>query len=195
MELGVSATDAFAYALVLTLCSAGVLTSRVLDLEEQFSFYASYHQQPINQLIHLACIWPLLWSALVFADASSPIIGALIATIFAAYYIALDRKGAWGLLSAFAVCVCWSLARAFRDATENASTLALGVHIVGWCAQLLGHSHFEKRTPALAENFAQALLMAPHFVLIEACFMLGLRRELADTVRPLIAKRTRDFAQ
>ena len=29
------------------------------DLKKQFVFYASYHNQPINVLIHLFCIWNL----------------------------------------------------------------------------------------------------------------------------------------
>ena len=31
-----------------------------LNLEKQFVFYASYHHNPVNVIIHLFCIWPLL---------------------------------------------------------------------------------------------------------------------------------------
>ena len=33
--------------------------SDLLDLKKQFVFYASYHNHPVNVLIHLACIWNL----------------------------------------------------------------------------------------------------------------------------------------
>ena len=36
-----------------------------LNLEKQFSFYASYHRQPVNVAIHLLCIWPILATALL----------------------------------------------------------------------------------------------------------------------------------
>ena len=36
-----------------------------LDLEKQFTFYASYHNNPINVLIHILCIWPILATGLV----------------------------------------------------------------------------------------------------------------------------------
>ena len=35
------------------------------DLEKQFTFYASYHNNPINVLIHILCIWPILATGLV----------------------------------------------------------------------------------------------------------------------------------
>ncbi len=36
----------------------------VLDVEKQFVFYASYHHQWTNVLIHLVCIWPIFATAL-----------------------------------------------------------------------------------------------------------------------------------
>ncbi|KAM2606600.1 hypothetical protein TB2_035264 [Malus domestica] len=36
-----------------------------------------------------------------------------------------------------------------------------------WGGQFIGHGIFEKRAPALGDNFAQALLMGPYFVLLE----------------------------
>ena len=36
-----------------------------LDLEKQFVFYASYHNNPVNVFIHLLCIWNIAASAVV----------------------------------------------------------------------------------------------------------------------------------
>lgn len=33
-----------------------------LNLEKQFIFYASYHNNPVNKFIHLLCIWNIGWS-------------------------------------------------------------------------------------------------------------------------------------
>ena len=38
----------------------------MFDLEKQYIFYASYHSNPINVLIHLVCIWNIAASGLVF---------------------------------------------------------------------------------------------------------------------------------
>ena len=38
----------------------------MFDLEKQYIFYASYHNNPINVLIHLICIWNIAASGLVF---------------------------------------------------------------------------------------------------------------------------------
>ncbi len=35
------------------------------NLEKQFTFYASYHRQPVNVAIHLLCIWPILSTAIL----------------------------------------------------------------------------------------------------------------------------------
>ena len=35
------------------------------NLEKQFIFYASYHNHPVNILIHLLCIWNIAFSAIV----------------------------------------------------------------------------------------------------------------------------------
>lgn len=36
-----------------------------LNLEKQFVFYASYHHNWVNVLIHLLCIWPILATAIL----------------------------------------------------------------------------------------------------------------------------------
>merc|ERR1739848_946682 len=36
-----------------------------LDLKKQFTFYASYHNQWVNIMIHILCIWPILATAVL----------------------------------------------------------------------------------------------------------------------------------
>ena len=201
-----SAVDVFSWSLVLVLVSTSATTKRLFDLESHLAFYSGYHRNAVNRVIHLACIWPLLASVLVICDASTPLAptptllapllrmnaGAVIAAIFCAYYIALDRS-AYGLASASAVLVSYALARAWTAAASQPVFTAACVHGMGWLAQFAGHALFEKRAPALFENFAQALLMAPHFVLVEACVALGFRAQLAASIEPLVARRVRGF--
>jgi uncharacterized membrane protein YGL010W len=33
-------------------------------LDKSFAFYNAYHMNPINQLIHIVCVWPILWTGI-----------------------------------------------------------------------------------------------------------------------------------
>lgn len=60
----------------------------------------------------------------------------------------------------------------------TANYWAIGVHIVCWIAQFVGHGKFEGRAPALLDNLFQAFFLAPLFVWLETLFSLGYREEL-----------------
>ena len=91
-----------------------------LDLKKQFVFYGSYHSQPLNVLIHLVCIWNLMWSGMCLfhctpalspppqAMASLPFLGGtpiniqmLITLIYTVTYVLMDPVA--GSLAAFMV--------------------------------------------------------------------------------------------
>lgn len=58
----------------------------------------------------------------------------------------------------------------YLTATYNrrkANTVAVGVHVVCWILQFIGHGKFEGRKPALLDNLVQALFLAPMFVWYE----------------------------
>lgn len=201
------AGDWSAYLFLAALLGLCTRTRRILDLDEQFAFYASYHTHRLNQAIHFVCIPALLWSALVLLDATQPLgtvagaipinASAIAAAIYAGYYVALDRRSVYGVASAVLVAALHASARSFRAAAGVRGAplpVALGVHLAGWTAQLLGHKVFEGRQPALAENLAQALLMAPHFALVEGWFALGLRADLRARVEPAVRRRLAEFA-
>ncbi|KAL6584026.1 hypothetical protein OROMI_003315 [Orobanche minor] len=46
--------------------------------------------------------------------------------------------------------------------------VVLASQLLCWTGQFIGHGVFERRAPALLDNLAQAFLMAPYFVLLEA---------------------------
>jgi 2-hydroxy fatty acid dioxygenase len=60
----------------------------------------------------------------------------------------------------------------------TANYWAIGIHIVCWLLQFVGHGKFEGRAPALLDNIVQAVFLAPFFVWFELLFMLGYRPEL-----------------
>ena len=60
----------------------------------------------------------------------------------------------------------------------TANYWCLGIHVMSWIAQFIGHGVFEGRAPALMDNLVQALFLAPLFVWLEILFSLGYRPEL-----------------
>ncbi|KAH6797323.1 ER membrane protein [Perilla frutescens var. hirtella] len=157
----------------------------LFDLEEQFSFYGAYHSNPINIAVHMIFVWPIVFTALLLLNfippffSQSPIelwdesflvinYGFLFTVIYALYYVSLDRKA--GSLAAFLCFLCWagSSALGHRLGFSLSWKVALASQLLCWTGQFIGHGVFEKRAPALLDNLAQAFLMAPFFVLLEA---------------------------
>lgn len=69
----------------------------------QFTFYASYHHNGLNKLIHIFCVWPILWTALVFlqfisieAPFPNPVhpanVACFAAIFYAVVYILMDKR-------------------------------------------------------------------------------------------------------
>ncbi|XP_042041056.1 2-hydroxy-palmitic acid dioxygenase MPO1-like [Salvia splendens] len=157
----------------------------MFDLEEQFTFYGAYHNNPINIALHTVFVWPILFTALLLLNftpplfSQSPILllgqsflvlnyGFLSTLIYALYYVSLDKKA--GSLAAFMCFLCWagSSFLGHRLGFALGWKVVLASQLLCWTGQFIGHGVFEKRAPALLDNLAQALLMAPFFVLLEA---------------------------
>lgn len=69
----------------------------------------------------------------------------------------------------------------------------LGVHVIAWIAQFVGHGVYEGRAPALLDNLVQALFLAPIFVWLEVLFMCGYKPELKGRVDRVIAREMSKF--
>uniref|UniRef100_A0A0D6QTC0 DUF962 domain-containing protein n=1 Tax=Araucaria cunninghamii TaxID=56994 RepID=A0A0D6QTC0_ARACU len=158
----------------------------VFDLEKQFAFYAAYHSNATNILIHTLFVWPIFFTALVLG-CFTPAIGVLpfppgtfsfqeymvlnlsfvAAMVYALFYIMLDKKA--GAIAGALCFLCWvsSNALAQRLGFSLAWKVVLVSQLVCWTSQFIGHGVFEKRAPALLDNLVQAFLMAPFFVLFE----------------------------
>jgi len=68
------------------------------------------------------------------------------------------------------------------ETSAPVTQIAIGVHVVSWLAQFIGHGRFEGRAPALLDNLFQAIFLAPLFVWLELLFMIGYRPELQKRV-------------
>lgn len=167
------------------------------DFKSQLAFYGEYHNNPINQLIHIVFVPTIVWTVLVWTSLLGEVLphpaflpawlelhpGWIIATIaYGIYFIILEPMA--GLVAAlFYQCVwasaCYFVSWQVSTGANNHIAIASVLHIISWTFQFLGHGVAEKRKPTLLDNVGQAFLLAPFFVVIEVLFKLGYRPALA----------------
>ena len=96
------------------------------------------------------------------------------------YYLVLDVP--LGVMMAFVSALCV----AFGQWTATQSTFAwlvigVGLFLVGWVFQFIGHVAYEHRKPAFVDDVI-GLLIGPLFVLAEALFGFGWRPALREAI-------------
>ncbi|PSR95795.1 Protein of unknown function DUF962 protein [Actinidia chinensis var. chinensis] len=154
----------------------------LFDIERHFAFYGAYHSNPVNILIHMLFVWPILFTSLVLLYFTPPFfdcpfkcrlglvpnLGLLFTLICALFYVCLDKKA--GSLAAMLCLACWVSGSLLAKhlGFSLAWKVVLAAQLFCWTGQFIGHGVFEKRAPALLDNLVQAVLMAPFFVLLEA---------------------------
>lgn len=164
---------------------------------EQLSTYKSVHLNPVNIKTHFVGVPLIIWSAFVmlntipitFLKLDNPTLVLNVAGLCAIgvliYYFRLHASLAVGL-SLFILPVLFS--SYYMAKMETAWVIALGVFVIGWVFQLIGHK-YEKAKPAFIDDLNQ-LLIGPFFLMAELYFMLGLEQDLNKEITPLaIAKR------
>jgi uncharacterized membrane protein YGL010W len=170
----------------------------VKSLEENLTQYAAYHRDRRNIATHFIGV-PMIVFAIILALATVAIpvgtftltLAAVLAIVSCAYYLKLDLAlGVTMLVVLFLMCAGASEITA-RSSTGAALAWALGIFVVGWAIQFLGHK-FEGMKPAFFDDVMQ-LMIGPLFVCAEAFFLLGakpaLRRYIEDRVGPTVARR------
>jgi len=164
----------------------------IFNLEQQIGFYAQYHNNKVNQLIHFFFVPTILWTVLVWCAQTGPLLqvpqlppwlpanlALFVGSTYVLYYIILEPVA--GLL--YAPFMGFMLYYANHVASiENIILYTLALHIFSWIMQFVGHGVAEKRAPALLDNLFQALALAPLFVFLEFLFVCGYRKELANKI-------------
>jgi uncharacterized membrane protein YGL010W len=158
-------------------------------LTQQLTQYAAYHRDRRNIATHFVGI-PMIVLALAVL-LSRPSFGAgifpvtlspawLLFVAATVYYLALDVP-----LGAMMACVS-ALCIAFGEWIAAQATLVwlatgIGLFMIGWVFQFVGHVAYEHRKPAFVDDVI-GLLIGPLFVLAEALFGVGWRPELRDAI-------------
>jgi uncharacterized membrane protein YGL010W len=161
------------------------------DLKKSFVFYGAYHNEWRNKLIHICCVPMIYTTALQFA--SRVRIGPVSLSDVAAGCYALSfmkmELGA-GLMYAPLIYLMHSCA---TTKLQPYTKECIGIHVVCWLLQFIGHGIFERRAPALLDNPLQAVHAAVFFVWLEVLFALGYKPTLAKTLQELVDEEVRTF--
>lgn len=152
------------------------------------------HLNPRNIQTHFIGIPLIIWSAfLLLSTIRIPLAGlgetslaVIMGAFLSAYYVRLHLRLSVGLIL-FMVPVL--LTTEWTAHIAGATWLALGVFVVGWVFQLIGHQ-YEKAKPAFVDDLNQ-LLIGPFFLMAEVYFMLGLEKSLNAQITPMAIEKRR----
>ena len=157
---------------------------------EHLAQYAAYHRNRKNVATHLIGIPMIVVGILTLL--SRPVLpmefmiitpASIAVFLSIIFYVRLDIP--LGLLMTALLWFALAAGRYFAAMpTELWLSWAIGLFVVGWIFQFIGH-YFEGRKPAFVDDI-MGLAVGPLFVVTEVVFMLGLRKELkADVERQL----------
>jgi uncharacterized membrane protein YGL010W len=158
-------------------------------LTQQLTQYADYHRDRRNIATHFVGI-PLIVLAVAiqasrptWSFAGLPLLLSPAWALFVAvtlYYLILDLP--LGAMMAVVSALCLACGR-WLAAQSTLVWLGsgIGLFVIGWVFQFIGHIAYEHRKPAFLDDLA-GLLIGPLFVLAEALFGLGWRPALREAI-------------
>jgi uncharacterized membrane protein YGL010W len=145
--------------------------------------YGESHRNPTNKALHWICVPVIAWCVtgllwlLPFPEAIRAVHPAanwagvaVLATI--AYYAVLSPRlaiGAAPLLLTF----LWSIGAVARTSTLSLWTICLGLFVVAWIGQFIGHA-VEGKRPSFFKDL-QFLMIGPLWLLADLYRRLGIR--------------------
>jgi uncharacterized membrane protein YGL010W len=155
-------------------------------LNQQLASYAGYHRDRRNIGVHFVGIPMITLAVAVLLSRPSWAVGGLpvsLALLLAlgaiVFYLQLDWR--YGLTMAVVMGVnVWIGAQLASGSTALWLGSGLGLFVVGWVFQLVGHV-WEGRKPAFLDDLI-GLLVGPLFIVAELGFALGMRTEVRDAI-------------
>ncbi|MBN8726720.1 MAG: DUF962 domain-containing protein [Xanthomonadales bacterium] len=150
------------------------------SIDEWFGAYAADHRNAVNRLIHWICVPAILWAviAALWSIPVSPSLGrpgfwcALAMVAALAFYWRLSRPLGIGMLAVFAVL---GMATELLHRALGGTALlwlALGVFVLAWIGQFVGHA-IEGRRPSFLTDLAY-LLIGPAWLTGKVMRRLGI---------------------
>ncbi|XQW86618.1 DUF962 domain-containing protein [Thalassotalea piscium] len=170
--------------------------NKMKTIAEQLSTYKSVHLNKNNVKTHFVGVPLIIWSvALLLTSFSFEIsfnsqsyhftLTAVLAAVILMYYLMLSLPLALVALPLIGGLVYSAII--LMD-VEYKVWIAIGVFVIGWGIQFIGHA-YEKAKPAFLDDLNQ-LAIGPLFLIAEVYFYFGFDQTLNDEVtKKAIAKR------
>ncbi len=154
-------------------------------LTDHLSNYAAYHRDRRNIATHFVGIPMIVFAVQVLLarpalDDTGLVSPALFATGFALLFYARLSVKAAAIMGALLLPSLVAAAQIGALSTSAWLSLGLGMFLVGWVIQFVGHI-FEGRKPAFVDDLI-GLLVGPLFVVAEVGFALGLAKDLQEAI-------------
>jgi uncharacterized membrane protein YGL010W len=158
-------------------------------LTDQLAQYAAYHRDRRNIATHFIGI-PMIALAIAvllsrpvwtFAALPSGVSPAwVLFGLSVIYYFALDiALGVMMTVFSIACIACGAWVAA--QSTASWLMAGIGLFVIGWVFQFVGHVAYEHRKPAFVDDVI-GLMIGPLFVLAEALFAFGWRPMLREAI-------------
>ena len=156
---------------------------------QQLAYYADAHRNQVNSVMHIIGN-PLLFVAVVLPLCLLPVrvFGVQISLAPLLVIPALILWTAWDIAIGLAIVVTSipllyaAAAIASRVSVLWVWIIAVGLFIVGWALQILGHQVFERKRPTLLDNPVQ-MLISPMYIFAKLFIALGFRPDLAAVLQ------------
>ena len=148
--------------------------------------YGTSHRNPLNRKLHYLCIPAIVFSllcALKAVPAGNAWINpaSVVMAAALAYYFALSWRLAIGLLLALGAVYAGALGLETAAGT-NLIWVALGIFVVAWIGQFVGH-YVERARPSFFKDL-QFLLIGPLWEMAHLYEALGIPQEGAARAAP-----------
>ena len=183
-------------------------------LVPHFAFYGAYHNNAVNQWIHIVFVPVILTTFIAIfhyylpmdsfvGDAVSKLTYQLTGSnfsfatvaliIYVLFYIYMAPSLLGLSMAALVIGLYFFALKVIIPGGLDSIKIAGAVNVVAWIAQFYGHGVHEKRAPALLDNLMQAFLMAPLFVYIEVLLKFGLLKDLHAATEPEVQRLISQF--
>mmetsp|Transcript_5877 Transcript_5877/g.12030 ORF Transcript_5877/g.12030 Transcript_5877/m.12030 type:complete len:273 (+) Transcript_5877:491-1309(+) len=190
-------SDFLAGSTVLLLLLRALSTPEVLDMETQFSNYRLYVPRSFIRFVHLACVWPLLWTGMWMIASSSR--WAFMLTMFYVVFYVLAERSIVGLTSAALVAGVYASSLVVIKQIDNPFETGAWIHVALWALQFVVEVSVEGWVNTfhvlnlMRRHLLQIILMTPLFTTIEIFLALGFRKDFARKVRANVTGMRREL--
>jgi uncharacterized membrane protein YGL010W len=182
---GGNAADTFARGTAFAPCEFSMTDY----FQRQLAYYADAHRDQVNSMMHMIGN-PILFVAVVVPLCLLPVSMFGFQTSAAPLLVipALILWTTWDVAIGLAIAVTSiPLLFAANAIASYVSVLwlwiiAVGLFVLGWALQIVGHQLFEGKRPTLLANPVQ-MLISPMYIFVKLFITLGLRPDLAAVLQ------------